>query len=171
MKRLEHEVTQKEDSIENLFCKVLEKENKIEAMQAHQSEMMIALITTKEDSDIESMYKELNKMIFFLPVTKARMENLGYTIDRKTEMMIAIVSETVGTAVMYAYYLSYKAKMLGLKKITFKDLCEKIFPFGFFSRKAMDNIWDAQKVNRGDNQMGSDNLLDYAEASRSLELI
>ena len=83
--------------------------------------------------------------------------------------MISVLCETPGEAVMYVYYLLYKAKQLGLKNgITFNDLGEKIFPFGFFTKKTLDFYWDEQKVKKNTESSGSDNLLDYKTASMSL---
>ena len=68
--------------------------------------------------------------------------------------------DTPGDAVMYIYYLAYKAKEKNKDIITFNDFVD-IFPMGYFSKKQLEEAWDAQKI-------GGQNLLDYPEASISL---
>lgn len=168
MEYLNYDVTTKEDSIENIFCKALdEKGNKV-PMSDIQTKFMMVLIMNKDETTIDSIYEDLAKQCFYLPVLKSRIEPLGYTVDKRTELMIAIVSGTVGSVVMYVYYLAYKAKKLKIKNITFDDLCSKFFPFGFFDKKTMDTIWDTQKVRVSFEERGSDNLLDYPQACKSL---
>ena len=61
---------------------------------------------------------------------------------------------------MYIYYLAFEAKQKSKDVITFDDFVD-IFPMGYFSKKQLDDAWDAQKI-------GGQNLLDYPEASISL---
>ena len=41
---------------------------------------------------------------------KGRLESLKYTLDKKTQIILSFIVETPGDAVMYIYYLAYKAK-------------------------------------------------------------
>jgi hypothetical protein len=51
------------------------------------------------------------------------------------------------------------------QKLDLETLCTAIFPMGMFTRESLGRIWDSQKVK---GKSGSDNLLDYLEASKSL---
>jgi len=53
--------------------------------------------------------------------------------------------------------------------IDLKMFCE-IFPNGFPSEQDLEKIWDGQKVDREkNNQMASDNLVDYQSAMGSIQ--
>jgi hypothetical protein len=45
----------------------------------------------------------------------------------------------------------------------------KAFPWGFPSEEDLNILWDSQKVHKDSSeQPGTDNLLDYLEASKSI---
>jgi hypothetical protein len=69
---------------------------------------------------------------------------------------------------MYANYIAYKMKVNNLETLNIDDLCSLVFPFGFFTDETLEEFWDIQKVRVPSGERGSDNLLDYHEASLSI---
>ena len=61
-------------------------------------------------------------------------------------------------AIMHCFYLSYKLPANTL--VTLKVISEKLFPWGMFSDKQLNDIWDAQKVSSSEFG-GTDNMIDY----------
>jgi len=74
--------------------------------------------------------------------------------------------ESPGSAVMYTFYLYNK---LPENTIITADKLAEVFPWGFFSERQLQDIWDAQKVG-GDDREGytcigaPDNMIDYLES-------
>lgn len=83
-------------------------------------------------------------------------------------LFLDLISENPAVAVMYCWYLQYWAKKNNVKEIDLHIFCEKIFPMGFPSKTQWSTIWDSQKIQR-ENNAGSDNLVDYATAGKSLQ--
>jgi hypothetical protein len=120
------------------------------------------------DSSIDEMYDEIYKASYLVKILVDRAEYVGLKIDKKTSIMLGILCKSPGQAVMYVYYLMYKAKNLKKEEITFDTLCQDIFPLGFFTEETLNYYWDEQKVKKDPSRSGSDNLLDYSEAAKSL---
>lgn len=76
--------------------------------------------------------------------------------------------ENPAHAVMYAFYLHNKLPSDTL--ITVNKIMIELFPFGYFSKEQLNDIWKEQKVRSNDDLKDwycfgvSDNLLDYMEA-------
>jgi hypothetical protein len=165
---LDYEVTNQDNGIEVHFCEPLDTKGEKSNMSDEDSQIFLTLCFVSEE-DSNEMYNDVYKASGILKIFSSRAEYAGLKIDKKSSIMISVLCETPGEAVMYVYYLLYKAKQLGLKNgITFNDLGEKIFPFGFFTKKTLDFYWDEQKVKKNTESSGSDNLLDYKTASMSL---
>ena len=63
-------------------------------------------------------------------------------------------------AVMHTFYLHYKLPDYTL--VTLDVISRQLFPFGMFSEKQLNVIWDAQKVSGDDrSNSGTDNMIDY----------
>ena len=164
---LDYSVTKQKDAIETYFCEPLDKNGKKEAMTDDLSKVFITLCMVK-DGEVEEMYEEFKKVSHIFKILESRAEFAGLKADKKTMIMISCICSSPGGAVMYVYYLLYKIKKLGLNELSFEKMSTDIFPFGFFSDDTLSYYWDTQKVNRGVEGMGSDNLLDYSEAAKSL---
>jgi hypothetical protein len=74
-------------------------------------------------------------------------------------------------AVMYCHYLAYFCKNNNKTHLVFTDFCMHAFPWGFPSEEDLSKLWDEQKVHRDMEQPGTDNLLDYFHASKSIMAI
>jgi hypothetical protein len=85
-------------------------------------------------------------------------------MDAKAKMLLATWCNTIGDVVMYLTLIQYKCKQRGLKALYYDGLA-LMFRDGIIDREFMHKCWDAQKVERKD---GSDNLIDYATAGKSL---
>lgn len=164
MDYLSHETVQDPNAVEELFCKPLEENGEIEELKSNFQENLI-FIALYEDSQIDVLYENIEKEFWQIPILKERISRMNIGIDKRALITMAFICNTPGKSVMYAYYLAYKAKKLGITEITYDVMLSKIFPSGFFSEKTLEKYWDKQKVR---SEGGSDNLLDYDEASKSL---
>jgi hypothetical protein len=164
---LDYSVTNQENSVEIYFCKPLDEKGKKGSMNDEESRIMITLLMT-DDPSIDKMYDEIYNASHLVKILVSRAEYAGLKIDKRTAIMLGILCKSPGQAVMYVYYLMYKAKTLKKKEITFDTLCKDIFPFGFFTEDTLNYYWDEQKVKKDPSKIGTDNLLDYSEASKSL---
>jgi len=164
---LDYSVTTQENSVETYFCKPLDEKGKKGSMNDEESRIMITLLMT-DDPSIDKMYDEIYNAFHLVKILVGRAEYVGLKIDKRTAIMLGILCKSPGQAVMYVYYLMYKAKNLKKEEITFDTLCRDIFPFGFFTEETLNYYWDEQKVKKDSSRSGSDNLLDYSEAAKSL---
>ena len=144
------------NAVEEKFCKLLDKMGANVPLSPDQFGLFITLLSI-EDKEVEELYEKIPPMGHLI---KGRLESLKYTLDKKTQIILSFIVDNPGDAVMYIYYLAYKAKQRNKDIITFDDFVD-IFPMGYFSKKQLDEAWDTQKIE-------GQNLLDYPEASISL---
>jgi hypothetical protein len=165
MERISYDKTKEENSVELLFAK------KFEALKQHPmnddtSSIMIKLAMS--NGAIPEDDEEINDN-FMIKIITGRFKVLGYTMDIRTKLMIASITGSPGAAVMYCHYLAYFCKQHNIIWLTFDDFCMKAFPWGFPSEEDLNILWDSQKVHKDSSeQPGTDNLLDYLEASKSI---
>jgi hypothetical protein len=164
---LDYSVTKLPDSVEVYFCEPLDKNGKKESMDDDLSKLFITLCMVK-DPVVEEMYNQLHKASPLVKIISSRAEFAGLKIDKKTTILLSCICSSPGQAVMYIYYLLYKANKLGMKELSFDRVSMEIFPFGFFTVETLNYHWDSQKVKKETGDFGSDNLLDYKTASMSL---
>jgi hypothetical protein len=157
----EFSVTEQPNSIEELFAKKFEKLNKY-PMNNETSEIFVKLILSKDsqyeipDNEKPFLYKMLENRISVVH---------DYQVDDRVLLFLSFTCPSAGVGVMYCWYLQYEARKRGVDKITFEIFAD-IFGSGFPSEDSLHKLWDEQKVKR--QEMGSDNLLDYAKAGLSL---
>lgn len=158
---LDFNVTEQDNSIEELFAKEFEKTEKY-PMDDFTTEMLVKLTLSKNTSyaipegEKPFLYKLMEKRIEVLH---------DFELDERTLLFLCCICKSAGVSVMYIWYLQYKSKKRNIKEISLESFCE-IFPVGFPSEDDLHRIWDNQKVLvKG---MGSDNLLDYPYAGKSL---
>lgn len=152
---------EQENSIEELFAKEFDK-FKNSPMNKDTSELFITLTLAKNiPLDIPEDEKP-----FLYKLMERRLEVLhNYKMDSKTLLFLSFLCENAGTCVMYIWYLQYEANKRNIDLIDFQKFTE-IFSWGFPSDKTLEELWDSQKVNS--KGLGSDNLLDYPLAGKSL---
>jgi hypothetical protein len=158
---LDFNVTEQDNSIEELFAKEFEKTEK-HPMDEFTTEMLVKLHLSKNTSyaipegEKPFLYKLMEKRIEVLH---------DFELDERTLLFLCCICKSAGVSVMYIWYLQYKSKKRNIKEISLESFCE-IFPVGFPSEDDLHRMWDNQKVLvKG---MGSDNLLDYPYAGKSL---
>jgi len=154
-----NDITLQPTDVEEKFCKLLDEMYPSIPLNQDQFMIFMVLMDIKEDDDrLDKLYTASGNPR--LQMIIGRLKSLDYTLDEKTQIMLSFIAQTPGDIVMYIYYLAYKAKQKNKDIITFDDFVD-IFPMGYFSKKQLDEAWDAQKIE-------GQNLLDYAEASISL---
>ena len=88
--------------------------------------------------------------------------------DARLILLITIISETPGSAILYLWYLQYWCKKNQVEILSLNDFCEKIFPMGFPSKDDLHKIWDDQKVTIDNKSL---NLVDINDAGLSVQNI
>ena len=153
------------NAVEELFCKEMDKA-KTETLNKEDFELFIGLCSAKP-IPLESVDKK-DKFFLYELIEKRVQYSFGYKInDARVIVLIATMARNAGSAVMYLTYLQYKCKKNNTKEVTF-DYLIKLFPDGFIPDNELHTIWDKQKVKKGEG-MGSDNLLDYQSAMKSIQ--
>jgi len=160
---LKNEETKNPNAIEEYFCKPLDKFKPV-PMTKTQMQLMIAVCTVKTEN-VAQMEIDFTDIYWFYPAIQKRIDAcFTYTMDAKAKMLLATWCNTIGDAVMYLTLLQFKCKQRGLKALNHEGLA-LMFADGIIDRGFMHKCWDAQKVER---ESGSDNLIDYATAGKSL---
>ena len=125
-----------------------------------------------DEIDMESdVYKHMKPLIkaFQAQVFLGRLKHMtSLKISLSALIILMHHMESAGSAVMYAFYLSYKLPENTLITV---DKFVEVFPWGFFSNEQLNKIWDAQKVSTDDRKGFScigapDNKIDYPEIWR-----
>lgn len=89
-----------------------------------------------------------------------------YKVSVAVAIFISEIADRPGMITIYANYLQYKAWKSGKMMLRMKDIGE-IFSNGVFSKETLEQAWEKQKRY---GMSGSDNMLDYCEAQKSIEL-
>ena len=132
--------------------------------------IMLSTSCHEESSDIifDTLVK---KGAWILQAIEKRAEAcLDVEIDKGALVFVYGVADRIGIAIMYIYYMQWWAKKNGVKKIDFRVVAERIFPLGVFTEESLRKAWDSQKRIMEPGETGSDNRIDYAEASQSIML-
>jgi hypothetical protein len=160
---LEYNLTQKEDSIEELFAKKFDLLTKY-PMDNETAEIFIKLSMSKNSSYVIPE----NDKPFIYKIMERRIEVIhNYTVDDRILLFLSYICKSAGQSVMYCWYLQYKSKCMNKYHFTFEDFAE-IFSWGFPSEDGLRKLWSEQKINRNNNNHDSDNLLDYPRAGISI---
>ncbi len=117
-----------------------------------------AIDDVNKTSEIYNHFKPLINS-FQVQVFLKRLEGLSTVrMTLGSLILLSMQMETPGISVMLAFYIHHK-----LPENTIVDaniLCEKLFPFGFFTEEQFHQIWDLQKVKKSEEHKGSDNWID-----------
>ena len=146
---------------EELFCIPLDQQEARQPLDREQVEVFMALLYAT-DEDMIAMFDEMLKESTLLRILLQRLKTLNLLLDRKTMVMIVVLSQRVGDLIMYVYFLAYKAKKLEKMRLDFNDFIA-IFPMGYWNDVQLDKAWHSQKYK-------GINLLDIPEAVVSLVL-
>lgn len=147
-------------------------------MSEMETNIMLSVLLSKDktlqqkvqDVDFETEYGKKLKGLVAIPQVQVFLKRLELLTTLNITMgaliLISQHFQNMGESVMYCYYLKYK---LPENTLITPTTIAQTFPWGFFSKEQLKEIWDAQKV-KGDydiselSQIGAhDNLLDYKE--------
>lgn len=168
---LPKEKIQEPNAVEEHFCKEFEKISDRNSMTLRQmdefeTEMLLTLLSSKpvsldkvEKKDKQFLYQIIEKRVEYCFTFKIA--------DARVILFLCIITKSAGIAIMYLTYLQYVCKKENIKELTFDKLMD-IFPDGFPKDEALKSIWLKQKVKR---DSGSDNLVDYQSAMKSIHFI
>ncbi len=158
---------------------IFDKNRPSTAMDEDLTNFFLSIMLSKDENlakDINEVDKESEIYKHFEPLIKGfqmqvflkRLEHLAkMKISLGAFLLIAVHLESAGAAVMCAYYTFHK-----LPKNCFIDVNQvstKLFPWVFFSKEQLNEMWDEQKVRPDDGldechcYGAPDNLLDYVE--------
>lgn len=163
----------KTDSIENIVCKGMEKFQSVELSEDVTKLLMTFLLS--KDSKEKSI--ELLKEVWTAAALIKRLKGqFNRDIDPRVAIIIAFEAGSIGSCVLYSYYLQYLCKKKNITgEITLDHFCRDLFPIGLFSENDIHSIWESQKVSNARENFeglelspGSDNLVDYGIAATSL---
>lgn len=96
---------------------------------------------------------EARETFLFKLITKRVDAMHSYILEDEATVVIAALCQTPGEAVIYCNYLQWWSDENDRPKITLGDLCQSIFPFGFFSHDTLYKAWEDQKLITGENML------------------
>jgi len=163
----------------NRLIEIFEKH--IPSTQMSEEEMMVLMnLLLSKDEEFKKPIEELDKTTelykhfkpllegFQMQVFLSRLKHMtSLRITLGAFIVIAQHLNSAGSSVMHVFYLHNKLPANTL--VSVEVISMKLFPFGFFSEKQLNDIWDEQKVRADDGLdectcVGAhDNLLDYKE--------
>lgn len=178
MKELPKETINNPSAVEDIFCKkfqkILSDVRLLRPMDEHEMKIMLAAVSVdmvEGSTDPFDSLEEDPKAPFIVKVTFKSLETrFTFRCSNSLKTLIAIVSETAGTAIMYLTYLQCWAKHNKRKYITAEDFSMNIFPNGFPTKEQMEKLWYSQKIDT-EGSSASDNLLDYQSALKSIQFL
>lgn len=114
---------------------------------------------------LDALRKEFgDKMatLFEMQVLVGRLALTDQSYDPRTVVMCLMLTDRVGVAVQWAYYLYEETRLRG-RPLRAADLAED-FPMGFPTSEGYSTAWDGQKGYLQDPKIPNvDNLLDVSE--------
>jgi hypothetical protein len=169
---LPYESTKQEDAVEKYFCEPLSKKETEEMSKDLTDFFMTFATSTEENVDVEKARKTVWQ---FQALEKRMSLLLNFTADNRVKLFILVLTDgSIGKIIMYLYYMQHLCKKNNVKHITWEIFGMQFFPYGFFSDEDLHSVWEGQKVSRtsadGKIQAGTDNLLDYQTAAKSILL-
>jgi len=167
---LERKTIENPKAIETFFCEPFGKLPLRKATEDEMELLMRIAISKEPNRSLFSTKEEFNEMPFSVQLAyKALNGRFSFKMSDSLVILVAVVGKSAGIIVMYLTYLQYRAKKMGKEELDIGDFV-MIFPDGFPTDDSLQDIWDSQKVDRGERG-GSDNLLDYQFATQSIQFL
>lgn len=167
----------REDAIELLVCEKMHRLPKNNTLSDESSKFLINLVYMENDPKHPlQKWEGFTEKVFLYELLKKRTE-FCFTFKFKNPIALLFLVGNIaspGQGILYLWYIqwwTFKNRDVEDNVIDLLTLCEKIFPWGFFSEDDLHKIWDSQKVSTklfNDNK-GSDNLVDYSVAGNSIQ--
>ena len=154
---LDFSVTQKEDSIENIFCKSFDSCKKRNLTDVENNMFPLFANMTEEHFDQFPIAFMMSKRI---------QNNHTFTIECGAVGFLSMIAKNFGGAVMLCWYLQYLSKTRNIKHFDLAIVGE-IFDGNVPVEEEWVKHWLGQKIKIQDMSF-SDNLLDYLDAGNSL---
>lgn len=152
------------DSVEVVVCQSMHTMRPVAMSEDSAKALLLFLM---DDDSRNKMDQNIDKVWQAQAIIKRLEAQFNKKIDSRVAFLIAAHAGSIGSCILYAYYIQYLCKLNGIDEFTL-DHFGDYFPNGMFSDEQMQEVWDAQKVERSGN-LGSDNLVDYGAAAKSLE--
>jgi len=154
------------DAIERIICKPIDEMKRF-PMDEQTAETFIQLSTLPENFTIPEKEKP-----FLYALIEKRLEHcFSFKItDARLILVLAVISETPGSAIMYLWYLQYWCKRNDVRVLSFKQFCMDVFPYGFPLKSDLHKVWDDQKVLNPDSNRVY-NLVDDNQSGLSVQFM
>lgn len=166
---IKQEETKNPEAVEQFFCKPFGMLKRYPMSDAN-AEMLMKLLLAKGHIKKLTDIPDEGKPFIYQMLEKRIQHCFTFKVeDPRLILFLAMITETPGTAVMYLAFIQYWCKQTGVQMLDLETFCERIFPMGFPSEDDLHKLWDEQKVKREKGNGGSDNLLDYATAYKSIQ--
>lgn len=125
-----------------------------------ESKLMINLVFLELNG--KDLPEEQEPRDFLYQVIKRRCEVANIKMTQALMILLAGISESPGTAVMYTYSLAVEAAKRNQQVINLDTFCQHAFPMGVPTKEVLDSVWDEQKVRSvaGEGAARSDNMVD-----------
>lgn len=160
----------KEDDIENIVVLPLGKMFHSPMDDELCKLVIMSARMPKEDALIDAKKLASDPDTPFLVALMLRRIEACFTYritDIRVLLFLALVAEGAGSAIMLLWYLQWYSQKSKNKTISWENICQEVFAHGIPSEASLHQIWRSQKVDKT-RGMASDNLVDYAEAGKSL---
>jgi hypothetical protein len=170
---LENKTIQDPSAVEKIFCEAFDKISFSTPMDELEMKMMMSALQFEEGLLKKDPFADTPKeeLPFVVQLVKQSLKSrFTFEMTDCMQVLVGILGKNAGTCIMYLTYLQYRAKKLGVKKITAMEFAQNIFPMGVPSEEDLHKLWDSQKVKRAET-MASDNLLDYQSALVSIQYL
>lgn len=154
---LDFSITQKADSIENIFCKSFDTCKKRNLTDVENEKLQLFTNMTEENFEQFPIAFMMSKRI---------QNNHTFTIECGAVGFLSIIAKNFGGAVMVCWYLQYLSKTKNIKHFDLATIGE-IFDGNIPVEEEWLKHWVGQKLNVNSFE-NSDNLLDYLDAGKSL---
>lgn len=154
------EVKNRRDGVEKYFCIPFAK---LPCVLDEDMRFLIRAISMPNWSDtILAPFEEEQ-----LHAIKERLQtHLNVYIDARSIRFITLCSDRYAIAMMFLTYIQWWAFKNNVRHVSFSHIKDQIFPNGLPDKAALKEMWYSQKVNHNG---GSDNLIDYQSALKSIQ--
>jgi hypothetical protein len=141
----------------------------VRPMTEDETQLLVNLIVS-EKAGKPSILEDIEDNAIPLPVQILRRsigKRFTFEPNNNLILLMGVLGETPGGAIMYATYLQWYAKSINKKDLNIEDFCNA-FPLGLPTSQSMNELWNGQKIVR-ETKVDSDNLIDYANANKSIQ--
>ena len=165
---LESSTTKDDSAVERLFC-VPFKDLPKRPMTNEEKALFLALTNMEKENGVMLEFDISDQEVpMSLRILQKSIEHrFNFKMTDSLKLMISSLCKSAGEVIMYLTFLQYCAKTFDKKELGMIHFYN-IFPDGEVPT-TLEDIWRKQKVKRSENNPhGSDNLLDYPFASKTI---